>query len=126
MDIFVLRLCQLIEESGLTQKEIYEKLNLSKNQLHYWKKGKAEPDLEQLKLLCNFFDVTADYLLGLEDEFGNKEEDSNYITPRNIDMFYATIPGRTGSIQHVAIPTKEMDIIEKSLDKKFKEKRRKK
>lgn len=31
-----------------------------------------EPSASAVKKLAVYFDVTADYLLGLEDEFGNK------------------------------------------------------
>lgn len=62
----------LLKEKGITQKELYPKLGISKNQLHYWIKNKAEPDLEILVKIAQYFDVTTDYLLGLEDEFGNK------------------------------------------------------
>lgn len=31
-----------------------------------WERGIYQPDLEQLKLLCILFDVTADYLIGID------------------------------------------------------------
>jgi transcriptional regulator with XRE-family HTH domain len=45
---------------------------MSKNQIHYWIKNKAEPDLETLKKIALYFNVTTDYLLGLENEDGTK------------------------------------------------------
>jgi len=65
-------LAKLIKDKGITQKELYTELNLGRNQLHFWVIGKAEPDLESLKKIAQYFDVTIDFLLGLEDEFGGK------------------------------------------------------
>jgi len=72
MEYFSNILSSLLAEKALTQQELCKKLNFSKNQMHYWVKNKAEPDLESLVKLARYFDVTVDYLLGLEDEFGNK------------------------------------------------------
>ena len=58
---------RLLKERGITQKDLCALLDVSKNQVHYWIKNKAEPDLEMLVKIARFFDVSADYLLGLED-----------------------------------------------------------
>ena len=72
MKYFSEMLENLLKENELTQKELYINLGISKNQLHYWIKNKAEPDLEMLMKIAVYFDVSTDYLLGLEDDFGNK------------------------------------------------------
>ncbi|MCL2556300.1 MAG: helix-turn-helix domain-containing protein [Firmicutes bacterium] len=37
-----------------------------------WEIGIHRPSYEILMVLALFFDVTIDYLMGIEDEFGNK------------------------------------------------------
>lgn len=37
-----------------------------------WTNGKVQPTAENIYAVAVFFDVTADYLLGLEDETGAK------------------------------------------------------
>lgn len=67
MNIFNVRLKELVQEKGKTQLEIAKELQLSKNQLHYWIKGKAEPSIDQLIKLADYFNVCIDYLIGRQD-----------------------------------------------------------
>ena len=60
------------KERGLTQKDVYELLNMSANGDASWEQGSTEPDIKSIKKLCKIFEVSADYLLGLEDEIGKK------------------------------------------------------
>ena len=63
------RLKELREEKGLTQKEVATQLGLhSVTYLHY-EKDQREPPLTVLMQMALFFDVSADYLLGLTDEY---------------------------------------------------------
>lgn len=57
-------------EKGLTQKELSTYLNMSKNCVCEWEKGRAEPSITTLKILANYFNCSVDYLLGREDDFG--------------------------------------------------------
>lgn len=54
-------------EIGLTQKQVYEKLNLSPNGYASYEQGRTEPNLATLKKICEILDVSADYLIGLQD-----------------------------------------------------------
>ena len=54
-------------EIGLTQKQMYEKLNLSPNGYASYEQGRTEPNLATLKKICEILDVSADYLIGLQD-----------------------------------------------------------
>ncbi len=60
------------KERGMTQRDVYELLNISANGYASWEQGRTEPDINTIKKLCKIFDVSADYLLGLEDESGAK------------------------------------------------------
>lgn len=60
------------KERGMTQKDVYELLNMSANGYASWEQGRTEPDIKSIKKLCKIFEVSADYLLGLEDEMGKK------------------------------------------------------
>lgn len=55
-------------ESGMTQKDIYTILQVSPNCYASWEQGRTQPDIENIKKLCIIFEVSADYLLGLEDK----------------------------------------------------------
>ncbi len=58
------RLNDLIEESGITQKELSGKISLAPQTINNYVKGNRMPDLETLEKLCDVFDCSADYLIG--------------------------------------------------------------
>ena len=72
MNLFVSRLTGLINDSGKPQNDICKDLGIYKQKLSRWKLGSTEPNLDDLIIIANYFEVTTDYLLGLEDETGTK------------------------------------------------------
>ena len=57
------RLHRLIEERGLTQKQMALELHIPVSTLGGYVQGTSEPDFATLRLLSAYFGVTADYLL---------------------------------------------------------------
>ncbi len=72
MNLFVHRLSELAEISGKSQNEISKDLGIYKQKFSRWKTGYTEPNLDELILIAEYFEVSTDYLLGLEDETGAK------------------------------------------------------
>lgn len=72
MATFDERLRQLMKEKGVTQSKLAEAANVSDPTIHFYYHGTNLPRMEVLIALAKFFDVTTDYLLGLED-FNAKE-----------------------------------------------------
>lgn len=68
------RLKALRIESGLTQKELAVKIGSSSKNIWAYENGNANPPYDVLIAYANYFEVTTDYLLGLEDDFGHKIE----------------------------------------------------
>ena len=58
-----MRMKKVREESGLTQKEVADKLKLKKTTLSGWENGRSEPPMETLVQLANLYGVSLDYLL---------------------------------------------------------------
>lgn len=56
----------LIDERGLTQKQLAQDLEISVSTLGGYVQGTSEPDFETLKLFASYFNVSADYLLNLK------------------------------------------------------------
>ncbi len=56
----------LIDERGLTQKQLAQDLEIPVSTLGGYVQGTSEPDFETLKLFANYFNVSADYLLSLK------------------------------------------------------------
>lgn len=91
MNILAKRLNQLIKENKITRYKVAKDLNYNKTTISNWCDGKNEPKATQVKELAMYFDISADYLLGLEDETGTKISGSKYSigvinNSGNIDM----------------------------------------
>lgn len=61
------RLKELREEKGLSQKQLAEKTGLSSSSIARWELGQSEPTVSSVSVLCDLFEVSADYLLGRTD-----------------------------------------------------------
>ena len=66
-DIIKARLAEEIKQSGLTTKEIADKIGVTPEMITQYCTTKKLPKLDTFKRLCQVLDVSADYLLGLED-----------------------------------------------------------
>ena len=66
MKEFAERLKDLRLERELSQRGLAKILKISSTSIHRWEKGTRLPNIE-LVMLAKFFDVSADYLLGLSD-----------------------------------------------------------
>lgn len=51
---------------GLSQEELAEVLNVSRQTISKWETGQSQPDLDKLLPLCELFEISADELLGKE------------------------------------------------------------
>lgn len=51
-----------------TMKQVSDALGLERTRYLKWEHGDAVPSLDMLVRLCRLFNVSADYLLGLDDE----------------------------------------------------------
>lgn len=72
MDIFAIRLQKLLNENKLTKYRLAKDFNCSKSTVTNWCEGITDPKAEEIAKLAIYFDVSADYLLGLENEDGTK------------------------------------------------------
>ena len=63
------KLRDLRKQKGISQREIAVHLNISIMAYSYYERGQREPSIDMLKNICLFFDVSADYLIGLTDEY---------------------------------------------------------
>ncbi len=66
---FAERLKELREEKGLTQSQLANELDgqITRSAIGLWEKGKRTPSLEAAIVLAIYFNVTLDYLAGLEN-----------------------------------------------------------
>lgn len=69
--IFADKLIKLRKKSGMSQEELAEKMNVSRQSVSKWEGAQSVPDLEKILQLGNLFGVTTDYLL--KDEIEDEE-----------------------------------------------------
>jgi len=67
MKSFAERLKDLRQEKGLTIQGLARKVNIGSSSISRWENEQAEPKITQIVILSEFFGVTIDYLMGLED-----------------------------------------------------------
>lgn len=63
----IIRIKELREEFGLTQKELAAKIGNVQRNVSNWENGSSEPDCETLVRLADVFGVTMDELFGRSD-----------------------------------------------------------
>ncbi len=57
---------QLRVEKGLSQRELGKIFNVVNQTVSFWEIGAREPDLDTLILIANYFQVSVDFLLGVD------------------------------------------------------------
>jgi len=62
------RIRNVREDRDLTQEEVGKILNKSQQGYNHIEAGRAELKIDDLAKLCRFYDLSADYLIGLTDE----------------------------------------------------------
>ena len=68
--VFAERLSVLLKskkEQGIIQDTVANTIGVSRQALGKWANGETVPDILDLKKLANYFEVSADYLLGMSD-----------------------------------------------------------
>lgn len=65
--IFGQRLLGLRKEEGVTQAQIAKLLDVTPTQISDLENGKTTTTMARLWILCEYFHVSADYLLGRSD-----------------------------------------------------------
>ena len=66
-----MKIKELREEKQISQKVLAVAIGTSQRNIGRWENGENEPSYSQLVKLADFFQVSLDYLVGREDDFGN-------------------------------------------------------
>lgn len=69
MNKFQERLKELLTENNCKIVDVSRDLNISQNKLSHLKRGRNEPNIDDIIALSKYFDVTTDYLLGATDDY---------------------------------------------------------
>ena len=83
------RIYTLRTERGLSQLELAEALDVSRQSISKWETGAAVPELDKLLAMSRFFGLTVGALLGVEEgteSAPDGEADNGELTPQQIKM----------------------------------------
>ena len=61
------RIREIRYEAKLNQSEFGQSISVSQDTISLWENGKSLPNTEFIILICKRYNVSADYLLGLEE-----------------------------------------------------------
>lgn len=62
------KLSRLRKKEGLSQAEVAEKLDVSRQAVSRWESGEAKPSTDNFQALCKLYHVSMDYLLNESEE----------------------------------------------------------
>ena len=83
------KLIALRKNAGMSQEELAEKLDVSRQAISRWENGSAKPDADHLLQIGKLFGVTVDYLLNEAYESDNdlpKVKEQNHILHTNLTL----------------------------------------
>lgn len=69
--MFGIRLKFLRKANKLSQSQLADRIMVSRTTYASWEANKAEPDLDTIHRICEFYDVSADFLLHIEEKRAN-------------------------------------------------------
>lgn len=72
---------KLREERGMTQDELAEKLNVTRQAVSNWETGKTQPDIETLTRLAEIFDVSVERII-----YGSERKERIVEVSRNVQV----------------------------------------
>lgn len=93
-DMLVLK--ELRTENNITQEQLAQKIGTNQKTITRWESGISEPSAYYLAKIAKFFHVSVDYLLGLENDLGQKSyvDVESSITPeeQKVIIAYRKLP----------------------------------
>lgn len=75
------KLVSLRKQKGLTQMDLAEQLNVSRQAISRWEVGVAVPSIDNLRILSDIYEISVDYLL--DDDATNIDKSTDILVSGN-------------------------------------------
>lgn len=85
------KLQELRKQRGLTQEELAQVLYVSRTAVSKWESGRGYPNIDSLKAIATFFDVSVDELLSGDQLLTVAAEETKVTTTRLRDLVFALL-----------------------------------
>jgi transcriptional regulator with XRE-family HTH domain len=95
-DILNCRLRELMDGREAKTEELANAVGIGSSAVRMWYTGYARPDIEKIPAICKFYEVSADWLLGLSDA-------------QSVDMGSRQISEETGLTDHALLNMKKLN-----------------
>ncbi|MFI3227666.1 MAG: helix-turn-helix transcriptional regulator [Clostridia bacterium] len=86
--LFSEKLYKLRKENGLSQEELAEKLNTTRQAVSKWENNQGYPETEKLLMMSNIFNVSVDYLLKDSNENVETDDKGFYASKEMIEEYF--------------------------------------
>lgn len=91
------RLFELRKQKNISQEELAELLNVSRQSISKWENDKAYPEMTRLLFMSDYFEVSLDYLMrGVEEHEPMPETTSSYKAENLLTIWNTFISNLTG------------------------------
>lgn len=71
-EILPVKLKQAREEAGMSQEQVALYIPVTRQTLSKYENGKVEPNIETLGMICDLYEVSADWIIGTKFAMKNK------------------------------------------------------
>lgn len=78
------RLKELRTEFNISQQQLADVIGVSQQSINKYENHNVEPDIETLKAMANYFNVSIDYLVGYEKETAENENSAELLRIFNL------------------------------------------
>ena len=65
---------KLRKDNNMTQEDLADKLNVSRQTISKWETNVGVPDIDNIKAICNLFNISTDELLDYNNELVKKKK----------------------------------------------------
>ena len=103
--IFADKLIRLRKRMGLSQEELADKMNVSRQAVSKWESGQSVPDLGRILELSTLFNVSTDYLLKDEIEIEESVGDDSLVRVLTLDEVNEYLKSSENSMLKLATAT---------------------
>ena len=85
------KLAALRKQKGITQDKLAEALYVSRTAISKWESGRGYPNIESLKAIAHFFDITVDELLSTDELLTIAEQDAKRREKHFCDLVFGLL-----------------------------------
>ena len=85
------RLLEYRKKSGLSQEELAEKLNISRQSVSKWERAESSPDTDNLIELAKIYNVTLDDLLNVDKPMSEEIKEQDELKDNKEEKIYKNL-----------------------------------